>query len=438
MRIRAVRALHIGVLVLCVFVCIAGIRAQSPAKDSGRLAELKFTGLSHFSSEQLSNAIGLHVGDHVSSDRLDAAAALLAKSGAFDNVNFRYASEGGALKAEFRVVETQKLLPCLFDNFIWFSDEQIDHTLRSRVDFYAGVVPESGDTAEQVRLALRDMLRANGIAGDVDKVAHVEGIGRPISRFDFHVTGIPMPVRNLSFPGASAISEGTLRAASKELIGRDFSISGVSAFAGAGLLPLYRRQGYLRARFDAPRFEIIGGAANAAQPEISVTLPVTEGIEFLWSKADWTGNHVFSVADLDHFLGMKPREVANQEKLDAGLQAVAKAYQKRGFVDATVRNQLILEDSDQTASCEVIIDEGTQYRMGKVTFAGLTERASKEVTNGWKLKSGDIYDGTYSADFLTQVAGPTLLKNGVKNMRSSMKLERDKQNAIVNLIIVFQ
>jgi len=36
------------------------------------------------------------------------------------------------------------------------------------------------------------------------------------------------------------------------------------------------------------------------------------------------------------------------------------------------------------------------------------------------------------------VAGPTLLKNGVKNMRSSMKLERDKQNAIVNLIIVFQ
>lgn len=438
MPIPSARALALVALLSSVLFFGGPALPQSRAKDSGRLAELTFTGLNHFSADQLSNAIGLHVGDTTSPDRLDAAARLLAKSGAFDDVNFRYNSENGALKAEFRVVESEKLLPCFFDNFVWFSDDELDRALRQRVPLYAGVVPESGETTEQVRAALLSLLRTNGIEGDVQTLPHSGGIGQRVSRLDFRVTGVAIPMRTVSFPGASAISEQDLRAASKQLIGREYSVADVNAFLDAGLQPLYRRRGYLRAQFAVPHAEVIGGAANWAKPEIAVSFPVSEGTEFYWARADWTGNRTFSSDDLDHLLGMKPREVANQEKLTAGLQAVSKAYQKRGFADASVRDQLLLEDFAQTVTCEVTIDEGAQYRMGKITFAGLTENASKEMTAGWKLKSGEVYDGTYMNDFLLKVVTPALLKNGVRNMRPTAKLERDQQNAIVNIVVLFQ
>lgn len=438
MEIYRCRAIFFAGPAVCILACAALCLAQAPPNDSYRLAELKFNGLNHFTNEQVSMAIGLHVGDRVRPARLAAAADFLARSGAFDNVNFRYSSDAGAMTAEFRLVETQKMLPCFFDNFVWFSDEQIDQALRKRVPFYAGVVPESGDTVEQVRLALRDLIRASGIQGDVEEMASSDAIGRPVSGFVFRVTGVSMPIRSAGFPGASAVSEGDLIAASKQIVGQDFSSNFVSTFASASLVPIYRRRGYLRARFEQPRARIISGAGDASHPEIAASIRVTEGIEFLWARAEWNGNHQFSSDDLDRLLGMKPREVANQEKVEAGLVAIAKAYEKRGFVDAAVRNQILLEDATRLASWDVSINEGPQYRMGKVVFTGLTERAAKELTEGWKLKPGEVYDGTYPVDFMQKVAPTTLLKNGVQNMRTAMKLERDKQNAIVDLYIVFR
>jgi outer membrane protein assembly factor BamA len=442
----ATPAITLAAILACALAsasfCAARARAQAPAqasaKEAYRLAELKFIGLNRFTGEQVSVAMGLRVGDRVGPARLAAAADLLAKSGAFDDVNFRYSSDAGALTAEFRVVETQKVLPCVFDNFVWFSDEQLDQALRKRVPFYAGVAPESGGTVEQVRVALRDIIRADGIQGEVEETPSSAGIGQPVSRFVFRVTGVPMPIRTASFPGASVVSENDLVVASKEIFGQDFSSTFVSTFASSGLLPIYRRRGYLRARFEQPQVKIIQSSADPAHPEIAVTIPVAEGSEFLWAKAEWEGNRQFSAEDLDRMLGMKPREVANAEKVEAGLAAIANAYQKRGFIDAAVRNRIILEDDTRMASWDVSIDEGAQYRLGKVIFAGLTERASQQLTRSWKLKPGEVYDGSYALDFMKEVAPAKLIENGVKNMRSSMKLERDKQNAVVDLYIVFR
>ena len=130
----------------------------------------------------------------------------LAKSGAFDNVSFRYSTNGNSINVEFQVVEVSKLLPCVFDNFVWFSDAELDKALRSRVSFYAGGVPESGATSEDVRLALREMIRANGMPGDVTVIPSIAGLGQPVSAFMYSVTGVAMPIQSVHFAGNVAIS----------------------------------------------------------------------------------------------------------------------------------------------------------------------------------------------------------------------------------------
>src|SRR5262249_1463078 len=149
-------------------------------------------GLNRFSEAQAGKATGLQAGDSVTQAQLAAAVEKLAKSGAFENVSFRYSTNGNSLNVEFQVIEVSKLLPCVFDNFVWFSVGQLDKGLGGRVSFYAGGVPESGAASEEVRVALRDLVRANGIAADVTVTPSIAGLGQPVSAFVYSVTGVAM------------------------------------------------------------------------------------------------------------------------------------------------------------------------------------------------------------------------------------------------------
>jgi outer membrane protein assembly factor BamA len=360
---------------------------------------MKFAGLNRFNETQASKATGLQTGDSVTQAQLAAAVDKLAKSGAFENVSFRYSTNGNSLNVEFQVAEISRLLPCVFDNFVWFSDAELDKALRNRVSFYAGGVPESGATSEEVRVALRDMVRANGISGEVTVIPSIAGLGQPVSAFVYSVTGVAMPIRSIRFAGNAAITASSLQAASSQIIGRDYSVNFVSQFAGAGLVPLYRKQGYLRARFEKPDGAPLHSNDTAIVQPVVVALSVEEGSIFYWEKAEWTGNRIFTSEELNRLLGMKPKEVANQEKIDAGLTAIKRAYDTRGFIEAAVKPKEILDDNARLTIYDVAVDEGAQFHLGMVHFEGLPEVASKELIKSWQLKPGDVYDVSWYVRF---------------------------------------
>ncbi len=429
-------------LVLCLLSILAfsapGLAQSSTStSQSYRLATIKFTGLNRFSEAQADKATGLQTGDSVTQAQLAAAVDKLAKSGAFDNVSFRYSTNGNSINVEFQVVEVSKLLPCVFDNFVWFSDAELDKALRTRVSFYAGGVPESGATSEDVRVALSDMIRANGIHGDVTVIPSIGGLGQPVSAFVYSVTGVAMPIRSVRFAGNSAITASNLETASSQIIGRDYSVSYVSQFAGAGLVPLYRKQGYLRARFEKPDGKPLRSNDTRPVQEVAVVLSVEEGPEFYWEKAEWTGNRIFTSEELDRLLGMKPKEVANQEKIDAGLTAIKRAYDTRGFIEAAVKPKEILDDTARLTTYNVAVDEGAQFHLGMVHFEGLPEVASKELIKSWQLKPGDVYDASYPSAFVSKVAIGKLKELGIQKTSATVNPKPEKQKASVDLNIVF-
>jgi outer membrane protein assembly factor BamA len=398
---------------------------------------MKFAGLSRFNETQASKATGLQTGESVTQAQLAAAVDKLAKSGAFENVSFRYSTSGNSLNVEFLVVEISRLLPCVFDNFVWFSDAELDKGLRDRVSFYAGGIPESGATSEEVRVALRDIVRANGITGDVTVIPSIAGMGQPVSAFVYSVTGVAMPIQSIRFAGNAAITASSLQAASSQIIGRDYSVSFVSQFAGAGLVPLYRKKGYLRAQFEKPDGTPLHPNDAAIVQPVVVALSVEEGPVFYWEKAEWTGNRVFTSEELDHLLGMNPKEVANQEKIDAGLTAIKRAYDTRGFIEAAVKSKEILDDTARLTTYDVAVDEGAQFHLGMVHFEGLPEVASKELIKSWRLKPGDIYDASYPNTFVSKVAIGKLKELGIEKTSATVSPKPEKQKASVDLNIVF-
>ena len=442
MKIAAVarRALLHGfaLALLCAVAAPFILMAQSPSETVYRLASIKFTGLQRFSEAQAGKATGLHVGDTVTQAQLAAAVKTLSQSGAFQSVSFRYLSESRSLSVDFQVVEVSKFISCLFDNFIWFSEAELDQTLRSRVTFYAGGVPESGTTVEEVRVALRDLIRANGIAGDVTMIPAAGGLGQPVRAFVYSVTGVSMPIRTVHFSGASAIPASNLESASSQIIGRDYSASFVGEFAASGLVPIYRKHGYLRARFDKPEAKNLSASSTGPVQEVNVSLSVEEGPEFFWEKAEWTGNRIFSSEDLDRLLGMKPKEVANQEKIDAGLNAIKRAYDTRGFIEAAVNPKEILDDSARLTTYNVAVEEGAQFHLGQVHFEGIPELAAIQLTKSWQLKPGDVFDATYPNTFVSKILPGKLKELGIAKASVTINSKPEKQKASVDLYIILR
>ncbi|HTX13775.1 MAG TPA: POTRA domain-containing protein [Candidatus Baltobacteraceae bacterium] len=428
---RYARLFALATAICCAAAFPAGAKTAQP--DNFRLAKISFVGLSRYNQAQATAALGLHVGDSIGAEQLKAAADLLAKSGVFDSVAYRYSTLGGDLDVEFQVVETQALLPCRFENFIWFSPEQLDETLRRRVPFYTGAVPPRGSLTQQVSDALQALVTANGIHGTVEFIAFSSEVGAPVSALLFRVSGIAMPVRSLTFPGASALSEKELASAIPDLVGKDFSATDAEVAVSGGLAPLYHRHGYLEARFDHPRPAIVPGTAS----DITVAIPVVEGPQFSWSKADWTGNHAFSSDDLTKLLNMKVGEVADLDKIDAGFAAIGKAYQGKGYIDAKVQPTQTLDSAARQASFQVAVDEGPEYHMGELQFQGLADKLAADLAKKWNVKMGQVYDANYGLDFLKQVLAPKL-RDARMTGRVAISLQRDAAKATVDVVISIQ
>ncbi len=427
-----------GLVILGLSIGMASARAQSsPPTSSFRLAAVEFTGLTRFTQAQASAASALRVGDTITSSQLTVAADRLSRSGVFESVSYKFVTRGEELTATFAVVENKNFLPCSFDNFVWFSAEQIDKTLRLRVPLYTGLTPQTGDTQKLIKEALRNLLQSNGINAGVDVIPFSAGLSGPVVGIQFRVTGIAMPIRAVNFPASSAVSEKELQSAAAKVIGRNFSTSEMTEFASVGLLPLYRQRGYLRAAFDAPQSAIIGKPPDGTAPDIALTIPVKEGVQYFWEKSEWSGNQQFSTDALEKTLGMKTKEIANQAKIDAGFDAVKKGYDKSGFIDATVQPTENIDDTTRLAAYSVTVHEGPQYHMGQIQFTGLPDKIANDLVSKWELKRGDIYDAAYLKEFLQKVAFPKLFEMKVTNTRPNLKLQRNEQSASVDVEISF-
>jgi len=428
---------HRVLIAIGIAILMAVVPAQVQGQNGAyRLASIRFSGLNKFTEKQAAAGTGLRVGDPITTADLSVAADRLAKSGAFDKVAFQYSTLGNQLTAIFTVVENRQLLPCLFDNFVWFSDEQLDKTLRAHVPLFGGITPVSGGMEQEIIDALRDLLKANGIAADVQPIPSPgpSGTGKVML---FRVVGISMPIKSASFPGASAISEKELETAATGAIGQDFSIANMSDFASATLVPFYHQRGYLRAAFSRPEWSIIGSPAEGAAPDVALTLRVKEGSQYFWDKAEWSGNHQMTNEQMEQALGMKQGEVANEQKIEDGFKAIRDGYGKIGYIDARVQPRVSLDDSKSLAAYAVNIDEGVQYHMGRVIFLGVPEKAAADLASKWQLKAGAVYDGSYAEEFVDKVALRRLSEMGIKKTKATFSFRRDRQNATVDVNVVF-
>jgi outer membrane protein insertion porin family len=377
------------------FLLAAVARAQQPQQPI-KLAKIEFKGLERVKEEEALGKSGLAAGQTVGIDDVEAAANRLLESGLFVNLSYKLKGTTDKSVLTFEVIERKWTMPVTFDNFVWFTDEELNAAVRRKLPAFDGTAPEAGGVTEQIRQALAELLSERKIEGAVQYDLSEDPSTRKVSHL-FSVKGPGLRVCKLNFTGARAVPEEQLVTKSGGIFDNDYSRSYVGGFVESNLLPLYHERGYLRAAFSPPT------VAPEASPEckgVAVSMLVDEGSVYVWDKATWEGIEGLTAQELDLALGMKNREVANAVKIANGLARVRKAYGRKGYIAARVRPETEFDDSARSVSYRFRVTEGPQYRMGDLTIEGLDEAATNNLRGRWRLLPKEVYDEGYVEEFV--------------------------------------
>ena len=373
---------------------------QQPSQKTIRLSSIEVSGLKRATKEQVIAISGLQVGDRISIEALDAAAQRLSNSGLFTNISYRLRGSNEAAVVTFEVEELKaRGVPVVFDNFVWFSDEELFSAVRREVPNFDGTAPESDTVINNITKALQSLLQERKIPGQVDYTPSANLAGGN-AKHVFSVKGSNTKICAVRIPGTTNVQESELVKHAKPLMGSEYSQEFVSAFAIANLIPVYRERGHLRASFDTPSARLGMEASEGCKNEIIITLPVKEGMAYLWDKAEWSGNDSYTAEELESALAMKAGELANGLKIDAGVRAVQKSYGKKGFLRVRARTEPIFDDANRRVAYSVTINEGPQFRMGTLKITGIPADDALRLKHRWQLREKkDVYDDTYLIGF---------------------------------------
>ena len=416
------------ILLLVAAPCLA---QNQPSAD--RLAAVQITGSARFTSDQIVAATMLHVGAQIGRDDLQRAADDLAKTGRFSTVEYRFATTDAGVRAEFQVTDAPAV-PAWFDNFPWFTDDELVAALKKSVPLFDGTSPAGGSVANDIANALEGLLLTRGLHGDVSHVlTTVPGSDAQIEQF--RVGNLPVNVASVDFGDSLAKSDRGIQSRLPDIVGKPYSRSSLVLFEVEQVQAAYLSHGFLRVRFDPPVVHLVdsGGA-----PRVSVVVLVVPGSAFTWRPPTWTGNSAVGVLELATLVPLHDGDAADGMKREAGWEAVRQAYARRGYLDVDLVATPRFDDAARTVTYAVSITEGPQFHMGKLVLTGLSMEGEHRVRAVWKMPEGAVFDRSVYEEFVA---------SGIKEAFSGLPfhyekigrfLQEDAKKATVDVLIDFQ
>jgi outer membrane protein insertion porin family len=210
-------------------------------------------------------------------------------------------------------------------------------------------------------------------------------------------------IREVKIQGAAQVSKEKIETAfgigARTVLDRAKVAEGVDK-----VRKLYGEQGYVNAAID---YSVSVEANNQAL----ITLDINEGNRLLIKKIMFEGNKAFSESDLKGLIATKEewifsfitnRGVLDRDMLTNDVAILSNHYNDNGYVEHKIDEPVILRGRD---GLEVVfrINEGPQYRVGKVEIGGELIQDGKDMLKSVKLTTGQIFRGSRLRDDITSI-----------------------------------
>jgi outer membrane protein assembly factor BamA len=421
---------------LTVFLCIlpSSLFAAQAAAQTGadRLASVEVTGSSKFHSDQIVAATGLHAGMQVTRDDLQRAADFLVQLGLFSNVQYRYASVEAGVTAQYHVIDAPTV-PVLFDNFPWFTDDELAAAIKASVVLFDGAAPEHGKILDQMSDAIAKLLVSHGVNLSVSH-ALTTNVGGDAHVQLFHAEDSGVTVAGVEFSDGLAQGERGIQTRLADIVGAPYSRAAFELFEFEQVRPVYLSHAFAYVKFGRPSVRFTG----TGNSRVTIIAPIDAGPAYAWNGVTWSGNSAAPSSELDKLVTLRTGDPADGMKMEAMWQSVRDAYRQRGYLDVNFNPTPHRDEFAKRVTYAVSITEGPQYRMGKLVLTGLSIEGERRIRAAWTIPTGALFNASVYEEFLS---------DGVKQAFSGLPfhyekigrfLQEDAKAGTVDVMLDFQ
>ncbi len=393
-------------LVLCLLNSFAlgqaGHKSAVPKTTAGdrKLVAIRVTGSQRYTQEEVIAASGLEIGKVASEDDFQKAMKRLGESGLFSKAGYSYAYSAAGTKLDVQLADTEKLVPAHFENFVWYTDDELRAKIREHLPLFKGEVPVGGTFCDEVSDVLQALLVQRNLTARAEYFRDSKDNAGPVDTVNFRASGVTLEIQEVQFSGAGPDELPALKAAAEGLLGKDYVRTEIQTYATTRLLPVYLQRGFLKASIGDPEAKVAKETENAT--EIAIVFKVDPGRQYRISSIEWQGNRAFKNEKLQTLLHVKTGDLANGQQLQTDLEAIHKLYGSAGYMMASVKAQPEFDDAASTVIYKLEVQEGDLFHLGDLDIQGLDAKSADRLREAWTLRETDPYDSTYPLRFFEQ------------------------------------
>jgi outer membrane protein insertion porin family len=230
--------------------------------------------------------------------------------------------------------------------------------------------------------------------------------------------GPKVKVGQIRFKGNKHVNDRTLRAAMKNLkpIGIPRSIFLENLFSKTydatkleedteRVRAEFQNRGYFKVQVDEAKTEIHDtGHAGFHIPllqaglgkSVDIMMPIEEGDRYRLGKITFKGNKaIANSAALRSLIPMKDGDIFSREKMAKGIENLRKAYGEAGYINYTGVPDTKFDDEKKIINIDFDVDEGKQFFVRRIEFAGNTTTRDKVIRREIALEEGQVYNSRY-------------------------------------------
>ncbi|MCH9647861.1 MAG: outer membrane protein assembly factor BamA [Deltaproteobacteria bacterium] len=365
------------------------------------IESVEYQGNRTLTQDTLDYYLGIQTGDALSQEQLNAKLRELWDTGLVDDLRIEGKATTAGVALTVTLVERPIVRSIEYEGIKRLSRTDIEDRLATdRIQIFEGDNLRLGEL-RRVESSIEALYREKGYRF-ADARYEIQEISPSERRVTFTVDeGNRVRIEDIKFEGNTVFSDFRLRFLMKKTKQSNllWKVTKKDVYNPAKLQEdlesvkvAYKKEGYKNVTFGDPIVEVRALNPNAATPEqrkrrMFITVPLEEGERWKFGELTIKGNDRYSDSQLLSIFESRSGDWLRSKKIEEGIEAVDELYRNTGFINARVAPELIEQD-DRIADLVVHIDEGDQYRVGRIEFDGNTRTRDKVLRRELRVQEG--------------------------------------------------
>jgi outer membrane protein assembly factor BamA len=95
----------------------------------------------------------------------------------------------------------------------------------------------------------------------------------------------------------------------------------------------------------------------------------------------------------------------------------------------------VFDEQNLRVHYRVLVKEGVQYHMGNFVVTGVSQKVADRLKDRWKLKTGDVYDGSYPMDFVKKEVFPAIQDGSAHGAKVGLQSTPNREQHVMSVTV---